>query len=68
MGAQDVETAMEQAGISSMDFAGFIRSERPEGGGYNYALRYGEFIPLCIDQIQRLKARMDKLEGGIPGE
>lgn len=68
MGAQDVETAMERAGISSMDFAGFIKSERPEGGGYNYALRYGEFIPLCIDQIQRLKARMDKLEGGIPGE
>lgn len=62
MGAQDVELAMEQAGISSMDFAGFIKSERPEGGGHDYALRYGEFIPLCIEQIQRLKARVEELE------
>lgn len=68
LGAQDVETAMVQAGISSMDFAGFIKSERSDkeaeerGEGYDYALRYGEFIPLCIEQIQRLKARVAKLE------
>lgn len=68
LGAQDVEAAMVQAGISSMDFAGFIKSERSDkeaeerGEGYDYALRYGEFIPLCIEQIQRLKARVAKLE------
>ena len=68
LGAQDVEAAMEQAGVSSMEFAGFIKSERSgreveeRGEGYDYALRYGEFIPLCIEQIQRLKARMAKLE------
>lgn len=69
LGAQDVEAAMAQAGISSMDFAGFVKSERSDketedrGEGYDYALRYGEFIPLCIEQIQRLKARVAKLEG-----
>lgn len=62
MGAQDVEEAMERTGISSQNFAGFIKSGRPNGGGYNYALRYGEFIPLCIDQIQRLKARVTEVE------
>lgn len=62
MGAQDIERAMEGCGISAMDFAGFIKSERPDGAGYDYALRYGEFIPLCIEQIQRLKARVSELE------
>lgn len=62
MGAQDVERAMEEAGISSRDFAGFIKSKRRDGSGYDYALRYGEFIPLCIEQTQQLKARVLKLE------
>lgn len=62
MGAQDIERAMESCGISDMDFAGFIKSERQDGIGYDYALRYGEFIPLCIEQIQRLKARVSELE------
>lgn len=62
MGAQDIEHAMEGCGISDMDFAGFIKSERPDRSGYDYALRYGEFIPLCIEQIQRLKTRVSELE------
>lgn len=68
LGAQDVEAAMERAGVSSMEFAGFIKSERSgeeaeqRGEGYDYALRYGEFIPLCIEQIQRLKVRVASLE------
>lgn len=63
LGAQDVEAAMDKLGVSSMDFAGFIKSKREEGSAYNYALRYGEFIPLCIEQIQKLKARVAELEG-----
>lgn len=75
LGAQDVEAAMEQTGVSSMEFAGFIKSERSDeeveqrGEGYDYALRYGEFIPLCIyqiqqnkEQIRRLKTRIGELE------
>lgn len=62
LGAQDVEAAMERAGVSSMEFAGFIKSERSGGEDCDYALRYGEFIPLCIEQIQRLKVRVANLE------
>lgn len=60
--AQDVEEALEHYGISSLDFAGLIKSPREGGAGYDYALRYTEFIPLCIEQIQKVKARIEKLE------
>lgn len=69
--AQDVEQSLADSGISSMDFAGFIKSPAPDENGagttesFNYALRYGEFIPLCIDQIQRLKARIAELESKL---
>ena len=65
--AQDVEAA----GLTGMDFAGLIKSPRRDEAGkevegaYDYALRYGEFIALCIAEIQRLKGRVDKLEGRL---
>lgn len=62
LGAQDVEQAMAESGVSDMEFAGFIKSPREGVDEFDYALRYGEFIPLCIDQIQRLKGRVDELE------
>lgn len=55
--AQDVEAALEELGISTKDFAGLIKSPR-ENGGYDYALRYGEFIPLLIREVQELKRRL----------
>lgn len=59
--AQDIEETMLSVGVSDMDFAGFIKS--PDGnGGYDYALRYSEFIPLLIDQVQKLKVRVAGLE------
>jgi len=65
--SQDVEEAMEACGLSSLDFAGFIKSPVLKDGGeetgeYDYSLRYDEFIPLCIRQIQLLKARVEQLE------
>lgn len=66
--AQDVEAAMEAAGLTGIDFAGLIKSPRLDGEGkemdglYDYALRYGEFTALCIEQIQRLKGRVEELE------
>lgn len=59
--SQDVESEMLATGISDMDFAGFIKSEN-EDGTYDYALRYSEFIPMLIDQIQKLKGRVSDLE------
>ena len=63
--AQDVEQALEDCGLSDMDFAAFIKSLVEEEGQtqYHYGLRYGELVALCIDQIQRLKARVAELEG-----
>ena len=66
--AQDVEAALEHVGIDTTDFAGFIKYQKENEAGnaraeYGYGLRYEEFIPLCIDQIQKLKARVAALEG-----
>lgn len=69
LGAQDVEQNLIEHGFTSMDFAGFIKSPKVDendqavDGECDYALRYGEFIPMMIDQIQRLKTRVSKLEG-----
>ena len=59
--AQDVEALMQVLGMDSKDFAGFVKSEKDEET--HYGLRYGEFIALCIDQIQQLKKRVKALEG-----
>lgn len=62
--AQDVEEALEAAGLTSLDFAGFIKSPDEEAeGGYLYSLRYEEFVALCVREIQRLDQRVRKLEG-----
>lgn len=61
--SQDVEEAMEAAGLTSLDFAGFVKSPDKEAeGGYVYSLRYEEFISLCILEIQRLDQRVRELE------
>lgn len=61
--SQDVEAALEAAGLTDMEFAGFIRSAEPETDGVvHYGLRYGEFIALLIEQVQKLKARVSALE------
>lgn len=54
--AQDVEAAMQEAGIDSRDFAGLAIDE--EGG---YGLRYEEFIPLLVEKVQRLEAMIKEM-------
>lgn len=60
--SQDVEQALEDCGLTTQDFAGFVKGVNADGGE-TYSLRYEEFIALCIDQIKRLKRRVDVLEG-----
>ena len=61
---QDVEEAMTDAGLTSLDFAGFIKSPDEEAeSGYIYSLRYEEFIAMCIWEIQKIKQRLDRSEG-----
>lgn len=76
--AQDIEEAMEEIGMESGDFAGFIKSpvyaEEKENGepntesevtDYNYSLRYGEFVALNTHMIQTLMEKIEKLETKI---
>lgn len=71
MVSQDIEEELAASGLTDMDFAGFIRSPRKDEKGkeiegeLDYMLRYEEFIPLCIGQIQKLKARVARLEGRL---
>lgn len=61
--AQDVEEALSAAGLTSLDFAGFVKSPDDEAeGGYIYSLRYEEFVALCVREIQRLDQRVRELE------
>lgn len=62
--AQDVEKAMEDCGLTGADFAGLVKTPR-EDGGFDYALRYGEFISMLITQIQNLKAEVAGLKRRI---
>lgn len=59
--AQDVEEAMAAVGLTGQEFAGMCKAQN-EDGGWDYFLRYGEFIAICVDQIQKLKARVAELE------
>lgn len=59
--AQDVEEALAQANLTSTDFAGLCYWDK-EDGERGYGLRYGEFISLAINEIQKLKARINELE------
>ena len=62
--AQDVEAALEELGLTTEDFAGLVKSPR-EDGGYDYFLRYNEFIPINTWEIQKLKARVAELEARL---
>ena len=59
--AQDVEQALTSCGLTGQDLAAFVKTPRT-GGGADYGLRYEELTALCIRQIQRLQARVRKLE------
>ena len=58
--SQDVETAMEQSGLSDLDFAGFCRDKIDDD--YIYSLRYEEFIALNTAVIQHLQKKVGNLE------
>lgn len=65
--AQDVEAALAELGLTTMDFAGLIKSPRRDGegketGAYDYGLRYTEFIPINTWEIQKLKTRVNEIE------
>ena len=56
--AQEVETALTNAGLTTTDFAGFIYEDKRD----TYGLRYTEFIAPMIKAIQELSAKVTQLE------
>lgn len=74
--SQDVEDVMNELGIPSTDFAGFIKSPKfidqekengeresvPVEGEFTYGLRYDEFIAPMITTIQYLLTEVDMLK------
>lgn len=67
--AQEVEAAINAAGLTTQDFAGFVRTQRRISKETDQleevcCLRYEEFIALCVNEIQALKKKVGELEHG----
>lgn len=71
--SQDVEKALIEAGLSTKDFSGFVKSPKKMDDGtpivdeygnqvYSYALKYTEFISLNTYMIQKLLSENYKLK------
>lgn len=61
--AQEVEEAMNSAGIDAQEFGGFVK-DKAEDGSDIYMLRYEEFIGILTAKIKQLEDRLSALEGG----
>lgn len=59
--AQEVEAAMEAAGVSDMEFGGWVK-DVDEDGKDLYMLRYEEFIGLLLGKLRQLEKRLEALE------
>lgn len=76
--AQEVETLVNNLGISNKDFAPLIKSQKvetdengnetPIEGEYVYGLRYAEFISILIKMCQNLQNEVDELKIRLGGE
>lgn len=60
--AQDVEELIESCGMTSMDVAALVKDYDEGTESYKYYLRYGEFIPLLIWEVQQLKRKVEGFE------
>lgn len=59
--AQDVEAAMAVAGITDMEFAGWIKDVDTDGNEV-YMLRYNEFMAILLAKIKSLEQKLTTLE------
>lgn len=62
--AQEVLQALEQSGLTSQDFAGYVRAEsdEPNLDGYELLIRYSEFTALNTFMIQQLIAENKRIK------
>ena len=54
--AQDVKEILDDLGINTKDFAAYCEWE--EDGGTTCGIRYTEFIPLLIAEVQKIKQKL----------
>lgn len=59
--AQEVESAMQDCGITSQEFAGWAEAKLDDGSE-TYFLRYSEFIPILWAKVREQEARIRRLE------
>lgn len=58
-GAQHVESALHEVGLTNDDFAGLSKDWDPETGSYIYGLAYEEFIPVLHARQNRDRAELE---------
>lgn len=63
--SQEVEEALIQSGLTTNDFAGFVKYNDPKTNDEKYGLRYEEFISLNTHMIQKLYKKIEFLEEKI---
>lgn len=63
--SQEVEEALIQSGLTTNDFAGFVKYNDPKTNDEKYGLRYEEFISLNTHMIQQLRKKIEELEEKI---
>ena len=65
--AQEVLQALEKSGLTSQDFAGYVRAESDTEGldGYELLIRYSEFTALNTFMIQKLLNEINRLKERI---
>jgi hypothetical protein len=62
--AQDVQQALADCGMSERIVGKLLHHKENDGDTkeWDLALAYDEFIPLCVDEIQKVLKRLDALE------
>jgi hypothetical protein len=63
--SQDVEDALENIGLTGLDFAGFCKNSYLDKDGEittSYSLRYTEFIALNTHMIKKLQEENNELK------
>jgi hypothetical protein len=63
--AQDVKQTLDDMGLSTIDFAGFVAGDVQNNT--ELGLRYEEFISPMIKAIQQLYEKVNQLEAHISG-
>jgi hypothetical protein len=63
--AQDVKQTLDDMGLSTIDFAGFVAGDVQNNT--ELGLRYEEFISPMIKAIQQLSEKVSKLEAQLSG-